>query len=82
MGEKVTGEALEIARTRGVPAEAVLVDERSAEGLMKVAEANQADMIVVGTRGESPFKGVLLGSTPYQLVHRTTKPLLVVPLAA
>jgi nucleotide-binding universal stress UspA family protein len=79
MGEKLANEALQVARQHGVTAEVVLVNQRSAEGLMKVAEEKRADMIVVGTHGESPIKGVLLGSTPYQLVHRTTTPLLIVP---
>lgn len=79
VGERVAGEALEVARKRGVKAEVVLVNERSAEGLMRIADEKRADVIVVGTHGESPIKGILLGSTPYQLVHRTTRPLLVVP---
>ena len=36
-------------------------------------------MIVVGTRGEGPISGVLLGSVPYKLVHRSHVPVLVVP---
>jgi nucleotide-binding universal stress UspA family protein len=36
-------------------------------------------MIVVGTRGEGPVAGALLGSVPYKLVHRSSIPVLVVP---
>jgi nucleotide-binding universal stress UspA family protein len=80
LGKKVTAEALEVARQRGVPAEVVLEDDRPAEALLKVAARTGADIIAVGTRGESQLTGLLLGSTPYHLVHRATLPLLVVPL--
>jgi nucleotide-binding universal stress UspA family protein len=36
-------------------------------------------MIVVGTHGERPLLGVVLASTAYELPHRSTVPLLVVP---
>jgi nucleotide-binding universal stress UspA family protein len=82
LGKKVTAEALQVARERGVPAEVVLENDRPAEALLKVAERAGADIIAVGTRGESQLTGLLLGSTPYHLVHRATMPLLVVPQAA
>jgi nucleotide-binding universal stress UspA family protein len=82
LGKKVTAEALQVARERGVPAEVVLENDRPAEVLLKVAERTGADIIAVGTRGESQLTGLLLGSTPYHLVHRATMPLLVVPQAA
>jgi nucleotide-binding universal stress UspA family protein len=36
-------------------------------------------MIVVGTHGERPLLGVVLGSTAYKLLHRSNVPILVVP---
>ena len=38
-------------------------------------------MIVVGTRGHSPLRAMVLGSTTCTLLHITTKPLLVVSTA-
>jgi nucleotide-binding universal stress UspA family protein len=35
-------------------------------------------MIVIGSYGEAPLRGVLLGSTPYRLVHQAPVPVLVV----
>jgi nucleotide-binding universal stress UspA family protein len=35
-------------------------------------------MIVVGSHGESPLKGTVLGSTPYKLMHFSKTPVLVV----
>jgi nucleotide-binding universal stress UspA family protein len=82
LGRKLTKEAMDLAQQRGVPAEVVLERERPSEALLNVAARVKADIIAVGTRGESQLTGLLLGSTPYHLVHRATVPLLVVPLAA
>jgi nucleotide-binding universal stress UspA family protein len=60
----------------------VLENDRPTEALLKVAERTGADIIAVGTRGESQVTGLLLASTPCHLVHRATMPLLVAPQAA
>ena len=64
----------------GVEVEAVIMEEAPAKALVDLAEARDARMIVVGTRGESPWQGALIGSTPHKLVHVSNRPVLVVPL--
>ena len=64
----------------GVEVEAVIMEEAPARALVELADTRDARMIVVGTRGESPLHGALLGSTPHKLVHLSTRPVLVVPL--
>jgi nucleotide-binding universal stress UspA family protein len=64
----------------GVEIEAVIMEEAPAKALVELADTRDARMIVVGTRGESPLHGALLGSTPHKLVHLSTRPVLVVPL--
>jgi nucleotide-binding universal stress UspA family protein len=64
----------------GVEIEAVIMEEAPARALVELADTRDARMIVVGTRGESPIHGALLGSTPHKLVHLSTRPVLVVPL--
>ena len=81
LGERLTTEALMRAAGSGVAVEPLLVDQNAAEGLLSAARQHRVDMIVVGTHGESPIRGALLGSTAYKLVHSTTKPVLVVPAA-
>ena len=56
-----------------------LVRDRPVESLIRVAEARSAQVIVVGHGGSGPFRAALLGSTTYELVHRSTIPVLVVP---
>ena len=65
-GEKVMGEAREHAKAAGLPCDVALVAKRGADALVEVAEERDAQMIVVGSQGETPIKGALLGSTPHQ----------------
>lgn len=79
LGEHATSEALAVAKTAGVDAEAVLVDEKPVDALLSLAERREARMIVVGSHGEGPLTGALLGSVSYKLLHRSSRPVLVVP---
>jgi nucleotide-binding universal stress UspA family protein len=67
-----TGDAIEI--------EAVIVERAPAEGLAELAVERDARVIVVGTRGESPIRGALLGATAHKLLQLADRPVLVVPV--
>jgi nucleotide-binding universal stress UspA family protein len=47
--------------------------------IVRVADAEPADLVVVGTRGAGARSGVLLGSTSLQLAERCPCPLVIVP---
>ena len=79
LGARVTAGALERAREAGVEAEVELVPLRPSAALIQLADREDARMIVVGTYGESPIKGAILGSTPHKLLHLSERPVLVVP---
>jgi nucleotide-binding universal stress UspA family protein len=77
-GRAVLDEALADLRGRGVEARAELVDDDPAPGLVALAEQLGARMIVVGSAGESPLKGAIVGSTPHKLIQLSPVPVLVV----
>ena len=81
MGRSATAHALEKAEAAGVTARVELVDAKPAEALVQVGDAVDATVIVVGTAGESPFRGAMLGSTPHKLLHLANRPVLCVPFA-
>jgi nucleotide-binding universal stress UspA family protein len=69
-----------LAKTDGDPeVEAVIVERNPAEALVTLADERDARLIVIGTRGESPLRGALLGSTAHKLLHLSDRPVLVVP---
>ena len=81
MGGDWAEEALSAIRRQGIEdAQAVVVDARPAEALLEVARERDARMIVVGTHGERPLTGAVVGSVPHKLLHLSKVPVLVVPV--
>jgi nucleotide-binding universal stress UspA family protein len=77
-GEKVTQEAEEMAKSAGIEYSVELINEHPHQALITAGEKHDARMIVVGSHGESPLKGAIIGSTPYKLVQLSETPVLVV----
>jgi nucleotide-binding universal stress UspA family protein len=78
MGTEVGNSAVEQAREAGAEAELKLIDNDPVDALIALADEVDARMIVVGSYGDSPLKGAILGSTPHKLVHLSKRPVLVV----
>ena len=55
------------------------LDKGIGDALIDVAKSHQAGLIVLGTRGRSNVKSVLLGSVAHEVVGKSTVPVLVVP---
>ncbi len=73
------GHAVDEATAAGVRTDVQVVAEKPAQALLAVADAHDARVIVVGTWGESPLRGAVLGSTPHKLLHLSSRPVLCVP---
>jgi nucleotide-binding universal stress UspA family protein len=80
-GRAVLQEAVDHASAAGLAVETEMLAEPPADGLVSVADARDAQMIVVGSTGEGPLRGILVGSTAYKLLHLSTRPVLVVRAA-
>lgn len=78
IGRQRADEVLAEAERAGVPARAELVDDQPAEGLVALAADDDVQMIVIGSYGETPLRGAILGSTPHRLLHLSERPVLVV----
>jgi nucleotide-binding universal stress UspA family protein len=79
IGEQQTEKAVARLEEAGIDYAVELVADRPVAGLVAVAERVGASMIVVGTNGEHPLTGIVLGSVPHKLVHVSPVPVLVVP---
>jgi len=78
------GVAGQVAQLRAGGVDAVAVTETIRIGgpahvIAAIAESENADLIVVGTRGRSMLGEVVLGSVPIRLLHIAHRPVLVVP---
>ena len=79
MGERLVAEALASAREAGVEVFTHVARERPVDLLLRLADEHDARFVVVGSYGESPLRGAVLGSTPHKLLHLSKRPVLAVP---
>jgi len=81
LGTKITNEALQKAKEidASVEVKTELVNDRPADAILRAADQYDARAIVVGAAGRGPISGALLGSVTYQVVHRSKRPVVVVP---
>jgi nucleotide-binding universal stress UspA family protein len=77
-GQKLMKEGVEAAKSAGVGCSVEMINEHPHQALITAGEKHDARMIVVGSHGESPLKGAIIGSTPYKLVQLSEVPVLVV----
>ena len=56
-----------------------LLAHKPADAILEVADEVGAGLIAVGTVGEGPITGAILGSVVLKLLHRSRIPMLVVP---
>lgn len=65
----------------GVARRTLCLEGPPVPALLGVSESEQADLLVVGSRGVGGFAELRLGSTSHQLVEQSRRPVLVVPSA-
>lgn len=77
---------LEAAESRadetGVTLETAIQSGVSHEEILAVAADRDVDVVVVGSEGQSSFKGALLGSTVDRVVRLADRPVIVVDAAS
>jgi nucleotide-binding universal stress UspA family protein len=78
LGEGHLRGAQALAEAARVNARGELANAVPSVGLVELADRHDARMIVVGSYGEAPLKGALVGSTAHKLVHLSERPVLVV----
>jgi len=64
-------------RAAGIAAEPDVLEGQAGEGLLRAADAHDADLVVVGRRGRGLTAELLLGSTSEYVVRRAKVPVLV-----
>lgn len=82
----ITGERLlqlepfaENLRSRGIDVETVVVPGYAPTEIESEAKTRDADVIVLGTRGESSLDALLIGSVAERVLHHAKRPVLLAP---
>lgn len=68
--------ALHAAR---VPHRVEVLDGSPGRELVRVADAREADLIVVGRRGHGELTDLILGSVGHHLLHHARRPVAIIP---
>ncbi|MGI6091651.1 MAG: universal stress protein [Veillonellaceae bacterium] len=67
-----------LGRNNGRDINTILLRGNPAEAIVRYAEANDADLIVTGTRGMGGFKSLVIGSVAQKVVTYAKVPVLVI----
>ncbi|HWQ16893.1 MAG TPA: universal stress protein [Sulfolobales archaeon] len=75
---QAVAEASEILSREGIPHRTFVRQGDPSAEIVRVAEENKADLVVVGSRGLSTLKRIILGSVSQGVLNRSKIPVLVV----
>lgn len=80
LGERIVNEGLRVAQDAGMHAEPLAVKATGAvwKTILEVAESQDVSTIVIGSRGLTGLRSMLLGSVSAAVVHHADRPTLVV----
>jgi nucleotide-binding universal stress UspA family protein len=79
MRESAREQVRELVESEGLDAEVRIEVGFPAEVLADVADRENAELIVVGSRGQGPFRAAFLGSVSNELIGVARCPVVVVP---
>ena len=79
--QKLAGEGVELASQAGLKAEGRTRTRRGtiAEAILTEAAELDVDAIVMGTRGLTGIKSIVLGSVSQAVLHHSKRPVIIVP---
>ena len=77
-GYKVLKNARVGMKNRDIDVEEDLLEGPAANAILKVIEAQKADLVILGTRGMGSIKGLVFGSVSSKVMHYATCPVMVV----
>ena len=79
VGEQIVNQARRVAQTKGVASvEADMATGDPATAIIKYADKNNDDLIVMGTRGLGQVEGLLMGSVSRKVANTTKAACLIV----
>ncbi len=76
--ERLLAGELERVSTTGVKARSWIEFGDPAEKILEVADKTEADLIVIGVRGKSTWKKIIMGSVSDRVIDKAKVPVLVI----
>jgi nucleotide-binding universal stress UspA family protein len=78
LGNRILEDGEQRIKAEKVPVERVLVEGHAVQEIVRVAGEGNFDLIVIGARGISHIKEILLGSVTDGVIHHVHCPVLVI----
>jgi len=78
VGNRILGDGEEKAKAEGVQVEKILMEGHVVQEIIRVAKEGNYDLIVIGARGISRVREMLLGSVTDGVIHHVSCPVLVI----
>ena len=80
LGGRIVSEGAHVAQEAGIEAETLAVEATGAvwKTILAVAESHDVSTIVIGSRGLTGLRSMLLGSVSTAVVHHVDRPTLVI----
>lgn len=80
-GQKLLEDVKQDLESAGVSVKGVFIEKGSpGDWIVKMAESQACDLILMGTRGMGALKSALLGSTSHYVVNHSAHPVFLVPI--
>jgi len=76
-GEKVTEPVAKRLREAGVEVIVEMLEGSPAEGILRVADVREPDLIVMGSRGQGELTSLLLGSVSHRVLAHARAPVMI-----
>jgi len=77
-GEEITGQAVQELEKAGIKVDTEVLEGPPADAILRVVDARQPDLVVMGTRGRSEPTSLLLGSVSHRVMAHSKIPVMVV----
>ena len=77
-GERATAKVDELARASGVTSERMIVEGNPPSEILRIAESDKIDLIVMGKIGKTGLEKFLIGSVAEKVVNKSKVPVLIV----
>ncbi|MEM3458838.1 MAG: universal stress protein [Candidatus Bathyarchaeia archaeon] len=78
VGNRILGDGEEKAKAEGIQVEKILAEGHVVQEIIRAAKEGNYDLIVIGARGISRVREMLLGSVTDGVIHHVSCPVLVI----
>ena len=75
--EELVNAATAVMKVKGITPIVEMLEGPAARAILEVARTRRCDLIVMGSRGLTPFGAMLLGSVTMRVVHEAPCPVLL-----